>query len=196
MRFKTLALAGVLWTSTIVAGQGWLLEKSTRGSHAVSDADWPSDSSISLDPDKFTLLLFVHPRCACTKATLYELDRLMTRHADNLAGCVAFSMADEFDTELQRGKNTLWDQASLIPQVSKHKDFGNRECKRFAVDASGTALLFSPEGSLRFAGGLTSSKGHCGISAGIQAIDMILAQPAAEAIRTPIYGCSLVAPRM
>lgn len=194
MQFKSLACFGLIWASFVVVGQGWLLEKSNEGSPAHTEVSWPQDSSLQLDADKFTLLFFAHPKCACTKASLYELDRLMTRHVNKLTGYIAFASASEFESEFSEGNNTLWNQATRINSLTTFCDCDNEESRRFKANVSGTVVVFSPNKQLCFAGGITASKGHCGISAGIQAIDLILSQPTTEVIRTPVFGCGLVAP--
>jgi len=194
MQFRSLAFFGAIWASLVVIGQGWLLEKSNEGSPARAEVSWPQDSGLQLAADKFTLLFFAHPKCACTQASLYELDRLMTRHVNKLTGYIAFASAREFEPEFSKGKNALWNQATRIDSLTTFCDRDNEESRRFRANVSGTVVVFSPDKQLCFAGGLTASKGHCGISAGIQAIDLILSQPTTDVIRTPVYGCGLVAP--
>src|SRR6266481_530299 len=56
----------VLWSYESAPGEG-----------AGAPARWPSDSRIPLDRTRPTLLVFLHPRCPCSRATATELERLL-----------------------------------------------------------------------------------------------------------------------
>ena len=44
-------------------------------------ASWPSDSPLEHVVGRSTIVMFVHPKCPCTRATLNELERLLTATA-------------------------------------------------------------------------------------------------------------------
>ena len=183
------------WLAMILVGHGWLLEEASEGAEAAASQNWPSDSALPLMMDKYTLLFFAHPKCTCTRASLYELDRLMARYNDKIEGHLAFATDPEFGTVSAQDENPLWAHGNRIEGIRPFLDHNNAEIRRFQVRVSGTVLLFSPAGKLCFAGGITPFKGHCGISAGRQAIESVIASKATELIRTPVFGCSLVAPQ-
>jgi hypothetical protein len=88
----------------------------------------------------------------------------------------------------------LWSDAAAIPGVTVVADDGGAELRRFGATTSGQTLLYSPEGRLLFAGGITESRGHGGDNAGRSAVTAIVlgAAPAPDApAHTPVYGCSL-----
>ena len=80
--FKTRAVltgATVLW----LVGVAYGIERMSR--YALTPAVqqplvtiWPAMSSISRVPGRTTLVMFVHPQCPCTRASLSELEQIIT----------------------------------------------------------------------------------------------------------------------
>jgi hypothetical protein len=63
------AVLGALWFGGVAAGLGWLASYASRpGATGRAPATWPETSAIPRDPGRPTLLLFVHPRCSCSRA--------------------------------------------------------------------------------------------------------------------------------
>lgn len=180
----------MLWLGGVVAGLAWLAAYSHRpGDPATSPAEWPSSSRIERDRERPTLLMFVHPRCACSRASVAELAELVARAAVRPRTCVVFlrpkSVADEW------GHTELWSTASKIPDAKLFLDEGGDEARRFGARTSGQALLYGADGRLLFAGGLTASRGHPGDNAGRAAILALLDQEPPAVTRTPVFGCEL-----
>src|SRR5215470_14627890 len=106
--------AGAAWIGAVTAGFVALCIYKTRpaGQDAVA-ASWPKDSRVRPAAGRDTLLLFAHPQCACTRATIAELANLMARFHDRLEAKVLFtapagSPADFTQTD-------LWSSAARIP---------------------------------------------------------------------------------
>src|SRR5664279_4276966 len=69
-----------VWLLVSVVGLWWLFQYvSTPGAQSAALTDWPSDSSIERAASGPTLVMFVHPRCPCTRASLAELERVVAR---------------------------------------------------------------------------------------------------------------------
>jgi hypothetical protein len=87
----------------------------------------------------------------------------------------------------------LWDQtvASGFEAVC---DPGGTESTRFGALTSGHAVVYSAEGKLQFSGGLTSTRGHVGPSAGSVALEGLLHGEAGVDRFTPTYGCEMCGP--
>ncbi len=194
LRFRLVLLGGlVLWAAAVAVGFGRLLEyASTPGATGAAPASWPADSPLRPDPDRANLVLFVHPRCPCSRATLDELERLMTRcHGLVTAHVLCYRPAG-----VPEGweRTDLWERASAVPDVRVLPDEGGALARLFGTATSGQALLYDRDGRLLFRGGLTNSRGHAGPGAGTEAVIELLTTGAAGRTQTPVFGCPLSEP--
>jgi hypothetical protein len=138
--------------------------------------------------DRATLLVFAHPRCPCSRATMAELARLLARTGDSLdARVILYHPAN---TPADWASGELWSKAASSPGVRVVDDEDGREAKRFDAETSGTTLLYDRAGALRFHGGITAARGHEGESAGAESIARWVIAGAAVA-RTPVFGCAI-----
>ncbi|HTN03085.1 MAG TPA: hypothetical protein VL132_14455, partial [Planctomycetaceae bacterium] len=72
---------------------GWYLlerETSTPAVPREFAVRWPADSQLPRVPGRPMVVVFLHPRCPCSRATLEELSRLMTRIADRASVLAVF----------------------------------------------------------------------------------------------------------
>jgi hypothetical protein len=150
---------------------------------------WPLGSVISQPDARPALLLFAHPQCPCTRASLDELISVMTRTRGLASVYVVFSTpADASETWTH---SASWNYAASIPDVRIVLDKDAREARRFGVLASGHVLLYGSGGELLFTGGITPARGRVGDNAGRDAITTLLAGQRAPRSRTSIFGCLL-----
>lgn len=163
----------------------------TPGATGAAPKRWPSDSQIAHDVSQPTLLLFAHPHCPCTNATLGELELLIAQTQGKVNAHVLFIRPGGLTEDWV--KSDLWRKASTIPGVTAEIDEGNVEARRFHVETSGEALLYGSDGRFLFAGGITLSRGHSGDNPGRTAITSLLNRGSADENMTPIFGCSLFA---
>src|SRR4051812_18830224 len=69
-----------LWLAVLIGGAGGLWSYANRpGIQADAPLRWPGASAIRPEPGRPTLLVFAHPRCPCTRASIEELSRLLAR---------------------------------------------------------------------------------------------------------------------
>ena len=185
-----LGLAAVLWVLTVGGGfVAMLVYKSTPGIAAAPPASWPEASRIEPAHDKPTLVMFAHPKCTCTRASLHELGELLARVDEPARVVVAFVLPD--GTGEDWNDTDLWHSAEAIPGVTVVADHGSREANLFASRTSGTALLYDAGGRLEFAGGITSMRGHEGDSLGQERMVALLNGHAADRPTSPVFGCDL-----
>ncbi len=134
-----------------------------------------------------TLVMFAHPRCACTRA---ELRELVGRHAGHVDVYVVFLQPNE--TWSHTG---IWNDATSIETVNVLDDTEGAEAERFGAMTSGHVVLYDSHGALAFAGGITSARGHVGDNAGARTLDALLdesrAHELAQATVGPVYGCRI-----
>ena len=180
-----------------IAGIGWW--NSQPGLSASSPARWPA-GSVFLRSTRKTLIVFLHPQCPCSRATVRVLERLAARlhgrvdmHALLLVPGSSpkgeAPSADAFTT------SNLLESLDAIPGLLVHTDPGAREAKRFGATTSGHVVLYDEAGRLRFAGGITASRGHEGDSDALAALAQQIDRPAAmttlDQIKTATLGCPL-----
>jgi hypothetical protein len=185
-------IAAVLWLSAITTGMAFMLRYSTSpGPTGVTPINWPVDSRIALDVNRPTLIMFAHPHCPCTRASIGELDQLMANCQGRLSAQVWFikpagTPADWTDTD-------LWHRTSAIPGVTVHRDDDGVEARRFQAETSGQTLLYAQNGQLLFRGGITISRGHAGDNPGLDALQALLEHKSSKQVQTPVFGCPLFA---
>ncbi len=179
------------WLAVIGGGEYILLNYQKMPGLSANPPDfWPSDTSIKRSLNQPTLLMFVHPQCPCTRASIGELALLMTHCRNKLTGRVLFLKPEKFSAQWVR--SDLWNDASMIPGVETILDDGGRQAKHFGAQTSGQTLLYSSDGRLIFKGGMTGSRGHSGDNPGRSAVEDLILRRAAENQEHAVFGCSLV----
>lgn len=175
-----LGLAGMVYLA-------WYKKQEGRSGSVVPL--YPEESSLSRSPDRPTLVLFAHPKCPCTSATLQELARLMTVCRDKISAQVLFVMPPG----LSHGwtQTSLAAQARTIPGVEVLEDWDGMEARRFGALTSGYVLLYDAQGHLLFRGGITSMRGHEGDNPGLSALISRASGHEQDLVQTPVYGCAL-----
>src|SRR6202008_3292913 len=81
---------------------------------------WPAKTQLVRAQYRATLIMFAHPRCPCTRASLEELNRLLARCEGKVAAQVLFFRPSRLPVEWTRG--ALWRSAAAMAGVSVHED--------------------------------------------------------------------------
>src|SRR4051812_12480766 len=68
---------GVAWLGGAVVGGGTLLNYSNTAGPGAGAAAWPRGSALARESERFTLVMFLHPQCPCSRASVGELERLL-----------------------------------------------------------------------------------------------------------------------
>ena len=180
----------ILWLVLILACLCPLLRyQSQPGRQAEPPLSWPGHLNRG---EGFTVLLFVHPGCPCTRAGLRQLERLTARDWPGLKTYAIFSTPRGVERDFHQ--TDLWRLAQSIPRVTAFLDRDGRIGREFGCFTSGQVLLYDGEGHLRFSGGVTASRGHEGDSIGVEAITRHLKY--LEGVSsTEVYGCPLFSER-
>jgi hypothetical protein len=187
---SVLAACGLLWGGGVFFGARTMLDYGTaEASPGTPSTTWPSRSAIRQKPGKFTLTMFAHPDCPCTRASLAELEAIETELNGSLNSIVVFSKPRAGAEEARA--SWLWKKASSLPGVTVLWDGHTVETERFGARVSGQTLLYDPEGNLVFSGGLTSARGHEGSNRGVDAVLRRVSGDASVPEQFPVFGCSL-----
>jgi hypothetical protein len=150
---------------------------------------WPADSRLARRPHRPTLVMFAHPHCPCSRASVSELARLLQRVPDGLEAYVLFVRPRETSPDWDR--TDLWRSAAAIPGVTVLGDEDGVEAARFHALTSGLTVVYDGEGRLLFRGGITSARGHEGNSFGRERIISLLTTGKADRNDSPVFGCAL-----
>lgn len=161
--------------------------KATPGAGASAPTHWPAASTIRPAPGIANVVVFAHPQCPCTRATMTELHRLATLIASRAQIHVVLVEPEGAPTGFTDG--AILARARALPGAEVVIDRGEREATRFAARTSGTTLVYAADGELLFAGGLTVARGHEGGPAAERIRDAIATRGAQQT--SPIFGCAL-----
>jgi len=169
----------------------------TPGAVSAVPRTWPGGSRIERSRSRRELIVFVHPFCGCTEATISELAKLPPLNpAYPDAPAITFAV-------FRPGRESGWKWTALarstaaLPGAKLRWDDGGVEARRFGAVVSGFVLLYSSENVLMFHGGVTGSRGHEGDNYGLDALRDALKTPPGRAgagyttrgSRT--FGCAL-----
>jgi hypothetical protein len=178
-----------LWFCLIGLGFGLLARyTNTPGVEVAAPALWPVESPLAKSGGSPMLVMFAHPRCPCSRASVAELAELMAACGDRVTARVLFYKPRDSAENWARGDT--WKSALLIPGVMVTEDEDGVEANRFGAETSGSVVLYDPTGRLLFSGGVTATRGEQGANDGCRAILALLEKtPAPE--RTPVFGCPI-----
>lgn len=180
------AVPRVLWLAVPVAlaGFGALEAHALKVGAPASPPERVADAAAA-----GRVLVFLHPRCPCSRATVAELARIWPR-AGGRASLVAYVLADAALGASGPGTE-LWDRVAAVPGATVEADRGGLRAREHGVETSGTVLCYGPDGALRFDGGITASRGHEGANASAAALLERVLDPRLPRVSAPVFGCAL-----
>jgi hypothetical protein len=184
---------GIAWMIAVVGGQasGVFFELTAAPAHRIV-SDWPAEAACHRAVDRPTLVMFIHPKCPCTRASLEEAANLHRRCGDQLA--MQFVFLEPLDAPWKSDATEHWQSVRELQAGSMMIDPGGSEHRRFGATTSGEVFLFDRNGQLAFHGGVTAGRGHIGESPGRRAIESLVLSSEATFQQSPVYGCSLDTP--
>ncbi len=188
-RTRTIAAAGFLWLTAVTGGLAWMTcYEYAPGVVGVIPSAFPSTAGVVRVPRQFSLVMLVHPRCPCSRASIGELEKIMARCQGRVHAQVLCYKPDGAADDW--AQTDLWRSAAAIPGVCVVADEAGREAARFGGEVSGQTALFDDTGRLLFHGGITSGRGHAGDNAGSDAV-LALVNGATQRASTHVFGCPI-----
>lgn len=193
MRFQSLVFFAVaVWSLAIGAGlvSVWTYAH-TPGASRPTPAFWPAATGIERSAQTWTLVLAVHPRCSCSRATYVELDQVLRDTVTPIKIiALVYRSPDEPSAELACPVGSWLAGRPLAELID---DISGAHALQFGLATSGEIALYDPHGSLAFSGGITGSRGHEGDNPGAQKLRAVLTQTV-DSGTFPVFGCPLESP--
>lgn len=183
----------IIWVAAILSAFGYLMAYSgTPGESSESPSRWPMTSKIHRNVERPTLLMFIHPRCPCTRASLEELSRIVARCRGRAEVHTVVVLPE--NAPAGWGQTDLYRQAAAIADIIMDVDARGTEARLFHGTTSGYTLLYDADGALLFSGGITGARGHEGDNDGENAVVGWLEKGHAALRAAPVFGCPLFDP--
>ena len=135
------------------------------------------------------MLMFIHPLCPCTRASLRELAVLQADITNRVQTYVVVLSPENAGSDWTN--SFLCRSALEIPGVQLLYDHQGIESARFGSMTSGHVAYYDAHGHLRFNGGITASRGHSGDNDGRSSLRDWIQRGAASRDYTPVFGCPL-----
>jgi hypothetical protein len=155
----------------------------------IAPLTWPEASRLERDRSQPVLVMFIHPHCSCSRASLGELERLIAECQGRFRAHLLFIQPD--GTPAGWADTDLWRRAAAIPGANVSLDAAGAEARRFGSETSGHVVLYAPDGRLLFHGGITIARGHEGDSPGRAALRSLLRGEDTTPALVPVFGCAL-----
>jgi hypothetical protein len=210
--------AALLWAGLVTYGFGlWNAYELRPGE--IPDPTVVSVSSRS-PTGSWRVMMFVHPHCPCSQASVQELRRVLQELArvapeESVQASILIVRPPEAPTGWEHGE--ILREVQRWNEVSVTVDQGGETARQWAVATSGHVIVLDPQGRVRFRGGITSGRGRQGNSLGSQRIVQMIREASHGAkiddarvsgiegkeapsesgdpvFTTPVYGCPLWTP--
>lgn len=185
----------VVWLTAVVTGFLWAIDYDVRPAAVLAAPEqWPADSRLERPSQAPTVLMFVHPKCPCTRASLAELARIKEQAGEALS--VQLVLVDLPELKVDWKRSGVWPSIKAIKDAKLWFDSEGVEGRRFAAKASGYTLVYDAAGRLAFSGGITGARGHFGPNANSDTLAAVAVHPhvgaaASQVPSTPVFGCPL-----
>jgi hypothetical protein len=183
---KIMSALAFLFIFTIYGFHELMLYSGSPGKSSTILGAWPSSSKLSR-PKHDHIVMFIHPGCSCSKASVSELSRLMSKASDLTVQVVVMKSAK---LEKLFDKNPLIEAVKKIPRTKIIYDQDGIEANLFHAETSGLTNLYNKKAELVFTGGLTMARGHEGGSEGKDAILSYLQGQQAKK-SSLVFGCNI-----
>lgn len=182
----------LLWMIAILGGFTAIWSHaSTPGKLADPIATLPPGLPIALHDRLPTLLVFIHPECPCSRATLAHLAAIVDRAAVSVVLVSLVPPAGDASGIGTSGCHKQLKTLSTHPLIHRVDDSHHELANRLGAVTSGDCFLYAPQGDLLFRGGITAARGHLGDNAGLQLLIDRLSEFDMPYQSYPVFGCPL-----
>lgn len=185
----TFAVAAMIWVATVAAAYEAIRRfETTPGLPASAPRAWPATTAVPRAPGSWSLVMLVHPHCSCSRASVKELGEIVEKSQRDVQTTVLVYRPREMKEGWER--TNVYDGATRIRRARVLVDHDGAEAQLFGGFTSGQTFLYDDQGRLRFAGGVTSLRGHAGLNRGRADIIRIANQRNGNGSH-PVFGCAI-----
>lgn len=163
--------------------------QTSPGQYGEPPKKWPVTTPLQLASDRHTLVMFVHPKCTCTRASIGEFSTILAKGKHRVSGILVISHPPSLPDDWI--ETDLLSSARAIPGVTIFIDTDQRQTAMFKIKTSGNVVLYNQHGDLEFNGGITASRSHYGDSKGKLTIMSYFLKEKVDVHDTLVFGCSL-----
>ena len=182
-----------IWALSFIGGYWTLVHYHQTPSESVATAQHWTAEDLKLCPTAPTILIAIHPQCACTRASLRELQRILARYrCPTEVQALIYTPHDLNPAEMKS-----WEQSATmselanIAKINCHRDPEGKTATELGMHTSGDIRIYHPNGRLLFHGGVTSARAHEGESLATAKVLAALRGELERPESHPVYGCSL-----
>ena len=180
-----------LWLAALVCWSvSFTQYKGQAGSIGAVAEYWPTACGLEPASQGPTLLMFVHPKCPCSRASLTELEMALPRLPNLRQATVVLYSPSPCPADWRRGD--IVERVAAIDGLTTVWDEGGKLAASFGVQTSGHVLLYDRSGRLRFTGGITPARGHEGDNRGRALLEHAATEDRSEILTAAVYGCPIV----
>lgn len=183
------SLLFLLWLVLIAGSYAWSIRYGfATGKQSGAPPTLPLSLDLASPLPRAQLLLALHPHCPCSRATVTELAKIISRTADSRDITVLmYKPAAQPDS---------WLEGSLLNECRRmnlriRPDPEGRLAASLGGFTSGHVVLYDVSGRLRYQGGITGSRGHEGDNLGELAVIEALQVRASSLKSLPVFGCAI-----
>lgn len=148
----------------------------------------PPPKAAFVDRHHLSVVVALHPGCACSSATIGELARIYHRVPEEIQ-ITALILKHGTDDVSWTRPNDLATLANVKARILI--DTNGLLARRLGMAVSGQLHIYSPNGKLLYNGGITRGSGEIGDNLGEQSVMEIIHGSLARSESYPAYGCSL-----
>ena len=185
-----------LWALGLLLGGAAVVRyATTEGTRGAAPDRWPGSELVTPREGRSTLLLFAHPQCPCTAASLRELGNAIEAQGQQVDAYALF--LDPGSMEEGWTRDDIWEVGEQQAGLTCLPDPDGSEAVRFGARTSGQVLLYDAQGRLGFQGGVTGSRGHDGPSRGRARLEAAMeaargGTSRAASASDAVFGCPIV----
>jgi hypothetical protein len=185
-----LIVVTALWGAATFASWERLASHAYRQAATTSGvATWPQLGADFLADEKTRIVVFAHPGCPCTRATVAELAEVLADCPADASAAVVFVTAGLPDDVVSNSDTVA--AARQTNNVIVVLDDDAQIAARYGATVSGETFAFNAAGRRIFHGGITAARGHRGTSGGRELLEQAIRNPAADTGEAPVFGCRL-----